>query len=228
MKKRSVDATISESPSKLRELFAVYPNIFNLSNKPYQWLCEKDIISPRNITAEKINLIILLRLGEDSREYLSIDTVTSTDTIHYPQEFLNTLSPSGYLPNKLKLKVGAPITLLRNLQPRNICNGTKIQIKCLRNNIVEAVNLIGLAKVEIVFIPRIPMIPTDLPFSFELLLFPVKVTFSVMINITQGQIYLCTLVYIFVQSTSHMESCYTWDFLHVGPQLSNDFNFNRR
>jgi L-ribulose-5-phosphate 3-epimerase UlaE len=33
----------------------VYPDIFNLSNKSYQWLCERAIISPRNVTAGEIN-----------------------------------------------------------------------------------------------------------------------------------------------------------------------------
>jgi len=64
----------------------VYPDIFKLSNKSYQWLCERAIISP--ITAGEINDIILLKFDGHSREYLSIDTVTSTDdAIHYPQEF---------------------------------------------------------------------------------------------------------------------------------------------
>jgi hypothetical protein len=141
----------------------VYPDIFNLSNKSYQWLCERVIISPRNVTAGEINDIILLKFDGHSREYLSIDTVTSTDdAIHFPQEFLNSLFPSGFPPHKLKLKISAPITLLRNLQPPNLCNGTRLQIKSLRNNIIEAVILTGPAKGEIAFIPRIPMIPSSM------------------------------------------------------------------
>jgi hypothetical protein len=60
---------------------AVYPDIFNLSNKSYQLLYERAIISPRNVTAEKINYIILLKFDGHSREYLSTDTVTSTDSL---------------------------------------------------------------------------------------------------------------------------------------------------
>ena len=41
------------------------------------------------VTAGEINDIILLKFDGHSREYLSIDTVTSTDdAIHYPQEIL--------------------------------------------------------------------------------------------------------------------------------------------
>ncbi|KAF0755672.1 ATP-dependent DNA helicase, partial [Aphis craccivora] len=133
----SVNHTIGRVVNNVEELIStVYSDIFNLSNKSYQWL------------------------------------FTSTDdAIHYPQEFLNSLSPSGFPPHKLKLKIGAPITLLRNIQPTNLCNATRLQIKSLRNNIIEAVILTGPAKGEIIFIPRIPMIPSDLPFSFKRLQF---------------------------------------------------------
>ncbi|XP_025191833.1 uncharacterized protein LOC112592071 [Melanaphis sacchari] len=144
----SVNHTIGRVVNNVEELIStVYPDILNLSNKSYQWLFERAIISPRNVTAGEINDIILLKFDGYSREYLSIDTVTSTDdAIHYPQEFLNSLSPSGSPPHKLKLKIGAPITFLCNLQPPNLCNGTRLQIKSLRNNIIETVILTGLAK----------------------------------------------------------------------------------
>jgi hypothetical protein len=123
----SVNHTIGRVFNNVEELIStVYPDIFNLSNKSYQWLCERAIISLRNVTAGEIIDIILLKFDGHSREYLSIDTVTSTDdAIHYPQEFLNSLSPLGFPPHKLKLKIGAPITLLCNLQPPNLCNGTR-------------------------------------------------------------------------------------------------------
>jgi ATP-dependent DNA helicase PIF1 len=57
----------------------------------------------------------------------------------------------------------------------------------LRSNIIEAVILTGPAKGEIAFIPRIPMIPSDLPFSFKRLQFPVKVSFAITINKAQSQ-----------------------------------------
>lgn len=153
-------------------------------------LCERAIISPRNVTAEEINNIILQKFTADSREYLSIDSVIAIDeVVNYPQEFLNSLTPSGFPPHKLSLKVGSPIMLLRNLQPPNLCNGTRLQVKVLRNNVIEAIILTGPASGQMAFIPRIRMIPTDLPFQFKRLQFPVKVSFAITINKSQGQTY---------------------------------------
>jgi ATP-dependent DNA helicase PIF1 len=57
----------------------------------------------------------------------------------------------------------------------------------LRNNIIEEVILIGPAKGEVAFIPRTPMVLSNLPFSFKRLQFPVKVSFPITINKFQGQ-----------------------------------------
>ncbi|ELU05664.1 hypothetical protein CAPTEDRAFT_145564 [Capitella teleta] len=45
----------------------------------------------------------------------------------------------------------------------------------------------GIAKGENVFIPKIPLIPSDTPFSFKRLQLPVKLSFAMTINKNQGQ-----------------------------------------
>ena len=40
---------------------------------------------------------------------------------------------------------------------------------------------------EDVFIPRIPLIPTDMPFKFKRLQFPIRLCYSMSINKSQGQ-----------------------------------------
>ncbi len=62
--------------------------------------------------------------------YYSVDTVLEKeDAVHFPIEFLNSLTPTGVPPHKLILKIGAPIILMRNLSPPTLCNGTRLQIK---------------------------------------------------------------------------------------------------
>jgi hypothetical protein len=54
-------------------------------------------------------------------------------------------------------------------------------------HVIEATILTGCAKGEDVFIPRIPLIPTDMPFEFKRLQFQVRLAFAMAINKAQGQ-----------------------------------------
>lgn len=55
------------------------------------------------------------------------------------------------------------------------------------NNVIEATIIMGKYEAEDVLIPRIPMIPTDLPFDFKRLQFPLRLAFAMTINKSQGQ-----------------------------------------
>ena len=166
---------------------AVFPNIQTNFRKP-QWLCERAILAPKNDSVYKLNISIQNMLPGDSKQYKSIDTVMDpAQAVFYPVEFLNSLEPAGMPPHNLELKIGAPIILLRNLDPPKLCNGTRLYVKNFYPNLIEATILTGCGKGEDVFIPRIPLIPTDLPFDWKRLQFPVRLAFAMSINKAQGQ-----------------------------------------
>jgi hypothetical protein len=74
----------------------------------------------------------------------SIDIVCdATEAVNYPTEFLNSLDLPGLPPHNLQLKVGSPVIFLRNLNPPRLCSGTRLVIKKLMKNVIEAIILKG-------------------------------------------------------------------------------------
>ena len=87
-------------------------------------------------------------------------------------------------------------------QPK-LCNGTRLSVKKLMTNIIEATILTGSFKGEDVLIPWIPMIQTDMSFQFKRLQFPIRLAFAITINKAQGQsLELCGL-YLRTDCFSH-------------------------
>ena len=177
--------TIVHSTSELID--SVFPEVaVNYLN--HSWIRERAILAPKNELVNTVNDDILSLLPGTVTEYTSVNTVMDpNDSVNYPTEFLNSLEPPGMPPHKLRLKVGAPIILLRNLDAPKLCNGTRLSVRKLMPNVIEAVILTGTARNDTVFIPRIPLIASDVPFEFKHLQFPVRVAFAMTINKSQGQ-----------------------------------------
>ncbi|GBM39413.1 hypothetical protein AVEN_97029-1 [Araneus ventricosus] len=125
--------------------------------------------------------------------YESMDNIVSNDPqdqLAYTEEFLNSLTPTGMPPHKLRLKPEAIIMLLRNLAPsKGLCNGTRLIVIQLQKNVLVAKKISADNNNESYLIPRIPLIPSDssMPFQFKRKQFPIRLAFSMTINKAQGQ-----------------------------------------
>ncbi|GBM01790.1 hypothetical protein AVEN_205456-1 [Araneus ventricosus] len=78
------------------------------------------ILTVTNDLSMQINNRVLECMPGNEVIYESIDNIVSNDPqdqLAYTEEFLNSLTPTGMPPHKLRLKPGAIIMLLRNLAP---------------------------------------------------------------------------------------------------------------
>lgn len=132
--------------------------------------------------------------GEE-RVYLSSDSIDLSDTSNrdssvYTPDFLNNLKMSGLPHHVLRLRVGAPVMLLRNIDPKGgLCNGTRLQVTQLADHVIEAIILTGDFNGIKVCIPRLCVSPPEgkYPFRMRRRQFPVAVAFAMTINKSQGQ-----------------------------------------
>ncbi|PNX77341.1 ATP-dependent DNA helicase PIF1, partial [Trifolium pratense] len=143
---------------------STYPNLLENMNNP-SYFRDRAILAPKNSVVDSVNEYILNIIPGEEKIYLSYDSpcndnsrVDTPDDVHTP-EFLNTIVSSGIPNHRLRLKVGVPVMLMRNMdQSSGMCNGT-----------------------------RLSLIPSDkrLPFRFQRRQFPLSVSYAMTINKSQ-------------------------------------------
>ncbi|XP_074371929.1 uncharacterized protein LOC141712757 isoform X20 [Apium graveolens] len=161
-----------------------------------EYLRSRAILTPLNESVENVNMTVLQRLPGEFKEYKSCDTIckgssnSEVDEVLYPPEYLNSLKFSGMSNHEIKVKIGAPIMLLRNLNAKKgLCNGTRLIITRCYPFLIEAVIITGKRIGETTYIPRITMCPPDktLPFVLKRKQFPISVCYAMTVNKIQGQ-----------------------------------------
>ena len=183
----------------------VYPGLLsNFTN--IAWLSERCILAPLNKTTRTINTTLVEKLPGECIQYKSLDSVPDeSQAVEFPTEFLNSLEVSGLPPHLLSLKVGAPIIILRSLDPPQVTNGTRCVITKLSANSIEAKISHGKHAGHEIIIPRIPLIPSNstLPFEFRRVQFPISLCFAMTVNKSQGQTFKAVGVDMTDESFTH-------------------------
>ncbi|XP_062017408.1 uncharacterized protein LOC133733784 [Rosa rugosa] len=168
----------------------VFPNLDRHVNDA-GYMVERAIITPKNDDVDVLNERIIQHFPGPERILYSFDSVEDDTRNMYQQEFLNSISPSGMPPHQLIIKKGAPIMLLRNIDPKmGLCNGTRLTCRGAYNNLIDAEILTGHFSGTRVFLPRIALKSAEssgLPFEMTRKQFPVKLSFALTINKSQGQ-----------------------------------------
>ena len=125
---------------------------------------------------------------------MSADSVDPNDDdgTMYPVEFLNKQNLSGLPLHLLKLKIGAVVMCMRNIDAdEGLCNGTRLIVTRISNYTLEGVIITGSDDYvgNTVVIPRITIVPSDsrFPFTLRRKQFPVRLAFAMTINKSQGQ-----------------------------------------
>ena len=157
-----------------KDLYTLIDIIFldlnaNMADKDY--ITTRAILSTCNDWVDMINMKMIDMFQGGETVYHSFDSAVDDPHNYYPSEFLNSLTPNGLPPHILKLKLGCPVILLRNIDPANgLCNGTRLVVQGFRRNTIDAKIMVGQHAVKRVFLPRIPLCPSDdkmFPFLFK-------------------------------------------------------------
>jgi ATP-dependent exoDNAse (exonuclease V) alpha subunit len=164
---------------------------------PPDYFHDRAILAARNDDVRSLNSTILDHLTGDERMYCSADSYsiespTEHENNNIPIEFLNSLNASGLPIAHLRLKIGRPIIILRNIDSkRGLCNGTRGTILQMTNRLLEIQLITEDHAGETALIPRITLSPslTGLDFAIKLnrCQFPIQLVFTMTINKAQGQ-----------------------------------------
>ncbi|CAI0625775.1 unnamed protein product [Linum tenue] len=153
---------------------------FSENYKNAAYITGRAIVTPTNAKVSEVNEFMLEQVPGLIRSYYSSDSMQRDAEVPesfdetYPIEFLNKLTFNGVPDHEIKLKVATPIMLLRNLNPSDgLCNGTRIMITELGENIIKGNIMGGAFDEKPVIVPRRQ--------------FPVRLCYGMTINKSQGQ-----------------------------------------
>ncbi|CAI0549490.1 unnamed protein product [Linum tenue] len=174
---------------------STYPDL-STCYADYKYLVERAILAPHHEAVSTINSHVLLQFPGESRCYLSSDSIEvdpgqpNIMESDYSTEFLNSLRVGNFPDHDLKLKIGCPVILLRNLDESiGLVNGTRLVITKLGTWFIEVEILTGTNIGERVFLPRLKLSERFKSLHYTLMRrqYPIALSFAMTINKSQGQ-----------------------------------------
>ena len=175
-----------ESVNKLIQ--EVFPSL-EKNARSSSYMSTRAILSTTNEHVDQLNASMIDKFLGEENVYHSFNSVVDDSRNNYPIDFLNSITPNGLPLRELKIKTNYPMILLRNLDPNNLCNGRRLMVRAFQDNAIDAEIVGGQHAGKRVFIPRIPMSPSDdisLPFKLKRKQFPIHLSFVMTINKAQG------------------------------------------
>ena len=160
---------------------------------PIDYFLDHAILTPHNVDVQQTNKKILDKMRGHEIIYDSADSLedegegTRSDV---PDDFLRTIEPPSLPLSQLRMKIGCPLMLMRNLDPgKGLCNGTRLILLHAYSRVLEVMVISGDHRGEKAFIPRISLKPSSrqYPFNLKRRQFPVRLSFAMTINKSEGQ-----------------------------------------
>ena len=173
----------------------IFPDISeNIGERNYlDWISERGIIAGQNKVVSQINEICLGKLPGQEVTFASMDinelSPQEKDNA-LPIPTLNKYEEGGLPPHILKLKIGAPVILLRNMNPsEGHCNGTRYVVSDIHPRIIDLKIANGPRKGEIFPLMRVKLFNSNNKkyMKFSRKQFPIKLSFAFTANKAQGQ-----------------------------------------
>ena len=169
------------------------PDLMATARDTPELFATRAILASHNTSVSDLNNDIIGIMGGDLQTFTSVDHAeqgADDETFHMDDEYLHTLETSGIPPARLTLKVGAPVMLMRNMNPANgFYNGTRCTVKRLHSKALEIEIASGEFQGRRTTLPRILCNSKTADFGFILTRrqFPVQLCFAISINKSQGQ-----------------------------------------